>query len=230
MQTSCAARSASRRCRSSRSARSEPDSGADRPGEARERGRRSEAAGAEAPPHEQRGRAASLASRRRAGPRPSRCHRVDSPTTSRPASRLASSMPSSPGGVSSGSAEMPSTRWTASAPCESSRLASRLPCSGTAAAPASRSGACVGAREPRAELDRRPVVLGPSEGDENGALAASRPEERAAPRRRAPPQARRSAARRELPRPGARRGRPRAGARRRARSRAEPAPHPAPST
>ena len=34
----------------------EPDSGADRPGEARERGRRSEAAGAETPPHEQRGR------------------------------------------------------------------------------------------------------------------------------------------------------------------------------
>ena len=36
-------------------------------------------------------------------------------------------------------------------------------------------GACeperriVGAREPRAELDRRPVVLGPSEGDEDGA-------------------------------------------------------------
>ena len=116
------------------------------------------------------GGVASLASLRRAGPRPSRCHLVDSPTTSRPASRLASSMPSSPGGVSSGSAEMPRTRWTASAPCESRRLASRLPCSGTAAAPASRSGASLGAREPRAELDRRPVVLGPSERDEDGAL------------------------------------------------------------
>ena len=116
------------------------------------------------------GGAASRASLRRAGPRPSRCHRVDSPTTSRPASRLASSMPSSPGGVSSGSAEMPRTRWTASAPCESRRLASRLPCSGTAAAPASRSGASVGARKPRAELDRRPVVLGPSERDEHGAF------------------------------------------------------------
>ena len=137
------------------------------------------------------GGVASRASLRRAGPRPSRCHLVDSPTTSRPASRLASSMPSSPGGVSSGSAEMPRTRWTASAPCESRRLASRLPCSGTAAAPASRSGASVGAREPRAELDRRPVVLGPSERDEHGALEASRPEERAAPRRRASPRGRR---------------------------------------
>ncbi len=113
---------------------------------------------------------ASLASLRRAWPRPSRCHLVDSPTTSRPASRLASSMPSSPGGVSSGSAEMPRTRWTASAPCESRRLASRLPCSGTAAAPASRSGACSRVREPRAELDRRPVVVGPAERDEHGAL------------------------------------------------------------
>jgi len=43
-------------------------------------------------------------------------------------------MPSSPGEVSSGSAEMPRTRWAASAPYESRRLASRLPCSGAAAA------------------------------------------------------------------------------------------------
>ena len=56
------------------------------------------------------GGAASLASRRRAAPRPSRCHLVDSPTTSNPASRLASSIPSSPGATSSGSAEMPTTR------------------------------------------------------------------------------------------------------------------------
>ena len=43
------------------------------------------------------GAAASRASISRAGPRPSRCHRVDSPTTSSPASRLASSIPSAPG-------------------------------------------------------------------------------------------------------------------------------------
>ena len=116
------------------------------------------------------GGVASRASRRRAAPSPSRCHLVDSPTTSVPASRLASSMPSSPGGVRSGSAEMPRTRWTASAPCESRRLASRLPCSGTAAAPASRSGTRVGAREPGAELDRGPVVLRPSERDEHRSL------------------------------------------------------------
>ena len=111
---------------------------------------------------------ASWASLRRAGTRPSWCHRVDNPTTSRPASRLASSMPSSPGGVSSGSAEMPRTRWTASAPCESRRLASRLPCSRYRGGPCEPERRIRGAREPRAELDRRPVMLGTPERDERG--------------------------------------------------------------
>ena len=78
------------------------------------------------------------------------------PDDEQPASRLASSMPSSPGGVSSGSAEMPRTRWTASAPCESRRLASRCP------APARRRRLRAGAAPRRRARTRRRARPPPS--------------------------------------------------------------------
>ena len=175
------------------------------------------------------GGVASQASLRRSGPRPSRCHLVDSPTTSRPASRLASSMPSSPGEPQrlGRDAQDPLDRERAMRK-QAARVAC-LPCSGTAAAPASRSGTCSARANHAPSSTAAQSCSAPPKGTRTGP-EASRPEQRAGPRRRAPPQVRRRAARRELPRPGALRGRRRAGGRRRARWRAEPAPLPAPST
>ena len=75
---------------------------------------------------------------------------------------------------------MPRTRWTASAPCESRRLASRWPVLGHSGGARKPEGHVVGTREPGAELDRRPVVLRPSERDEHRSLGrrVSRDEER----------------------------------------------------
>ena len=89
-------------------------------------------------------------------------------------------MPSSPGGVSSGSAEMPkhplNRERAVGEQAARVALAVLRHCGGTGEP----ERHIVGTRKPRAELDRRPVVLGPSERDEHGAFGrrVSRNEQR----------------------------------------------------
>ena len=160
---------------------------------------------------------ASLASLRRAGPRPSG---ATASTARRRAGRRRGSPPACPPRPAGSAAARPRC------PAPVGRRARRARAGGSRlACPVRRRGGAreperhpVGARKPRAELDRRPVVLGPSERDENRAVGRRVPgnEQRHVARRLG--EERQSAAHRERPRPGARQGRRRAGDRRRARS------------
>ena len=113
------------------------------------------------------GCAAPLTSASRSGPSPSRCHRSDKPTTRTPAPSAAETHPFASGRRQHGSVAIPTARWIATDAWNRSRLASLLPASGKASAPMSRSGRPRALRVPRAELDGRPVVLGPSEGNDD---------------------------------------------------------------
>ena len=99
---------------------------------------------------------------------------ASAPTGRRPAGRRPSASAITPfvrAGASIGSATIPAVRWTISEASASRRLASRPSPPPSATAPIRRSGASGGAGDPRAELERRPVVPGGAERHQHRARA-----------------------------------------------------------
>ena len=82
------------------------------------------------------------------------------PRSAAPAPSATSATPRRPAVARTGSATIPAVRWTIREASASSRLASRPSARRSDAAPIGRSGASGGAREPRPELERRPVMPG----------------------------------------------------------------------
>ena len=113
------------------------------------------------------GAGAALAISERVGPRPSRRQRSDRPMTSRPAPAAAAMMPSPPSSTTTGSVAMPAGLLDEQAGVAEQRGSRDLPSSVCPAAPSSLSGAPVRRGEPRAQLQRRPVVLGAAERHED---------------------------------------------------------------
>ena len=108
----------------------------------------------------------------RTGPRPSSRQRSESPITSSPAPAAARRSPSRPGSASSGSAATPTKRCTSSEAVASRRLASSSPRpAGRAQQPQRRAGR---RGQPRAELERGPVVLGAAERHDQRRVGARR--------------------------------------------------------
>ena len=96
-------------------------------------------------------------------PRPSR-HRSGSPTTTSAASFAAASRPAAPESTSDGSASTPRARCTAS----EARARSRLAVASVLDRPGEPKRAPQAPRDPGGDLDRRPVVLGTGERNEDG--------------------------------------------------------------
>ena len=148
----------------------ETGSGADRPGEACQRGRRREAAGTETPPHEQR-RRSGLSGEPEAG-----CaETLAVPPRRQPddeqagvAARLQHALLARRSQQRLGRDAQDPLNGERTVREQAARVAPAMlrHCRGTCE-PERHIG---GTREPRAELDRRPVVLGPAERDEHGAL------------------------------------------------------------
>ena len=89
------------------------------------------------------------------------------PTTTRLASFATSTRSSAPGGMTTGTTVTPSARWTAMDALASNLLESRS----SSVGPTRVSLAVTRAREPRSELNRRPIVVGPDERHQHGAVS-----------------------------------------------------------